>query len=268
MRKHGAAVKQDNDRYFLKSLAKGLNVLQTLAESEEPPALTELSRRVGADNATVTRICTTLAQLGYVRRDSRRRFHVTPKLLSLGYASMSSLGWRQVARHYLEQLAEQTGETVNLSVLQDKELMYLVRINNTGRIVPFDLQLGSRLPLHCTSMGKSLLAFARREELERILVDYEFSALTHHTITDKKEFREELRRVRDKGYSVNDEELSYGLRSVAAPIKDREGHAIAALNIAVPTKRVSRDELESRLAPLAMETARRIERALGSMEGV
>ena len=260
------AVGNDNSRYFLKSLAKGLDVLQTLAESPHPMALAELSRRVGSNNATVTRICGTLSKLGFVRRDPQRRFHLTPKLLSLGYASMSGLGWRQVAQHYLEELAETTGETVNLSVLQDRELMYLVRINNTGRILPFDLQLGSRLPLHCTSMGKSLLAFAPEGELARILKDYEFAPLTNHTITCEEDFRRELHKVRDRGYSLNDEELSYGLRSVSAPIRDLSGRAIAALNIAVPTKRVSLEDLETRLAPLAVETAEKIQKALGSME--
>lgn len=261
-------MEEANSRYFLKSLAKGLHVLRILAESKEPPALAELSRKAGTNNATVTRICNTLTQLGYVRRDSRRCFHLTPKLLSLGYASMSNLGWRHVARHYLEGLAEQTGETVNMSVLQGKELMYLVRINNTGRIVPFDLQIGSRLPLHCTSMGKSLLAFTESSELEHILTDYELTPLTHRTITDEAELRAELERVREHGYSINDEELSSGLRSVAAPIKDPAGHSVAALNIAVPTKRVSREDMEQRLAPLAVQTATEIERALGSTDGL
>jgi IclR family pca regulon transcriptional regulator len=255
----------DGDRYFLKSLAKGLHVLETLAEADHYLPLTELARRAGTNNATVTRICHTLAKLGYVRRDQQRGFHLTPKILSLGYASMSSLGWRQVAQHYLEELAEQTGETVNLSILQDRELMYLIRINNTGRIIPFDLQLGSRLPLHCTSMGKSLLAFRPSDELEKILTDYEFTPLTHRTINTGEDFRRELDMVRNQGYSINDEELSYGLRSVSAPIKDLAGRAMAALNIAVPTKRVSRDDLEQRLAPLAVETAGKIQRALGSI---
>lgn len=242
--------------------------MQTLAESQEALSLAELSRLSGTNNATATRICHTLASLGLVRRDRQRRFHLTPKILSLGYAAMSSLGWRQIAQHYLEELAAQTGETVNLSVLQDKELMYLVRINNTGRILPFDLQLGSRLPLHCTSMGKSLLAFAQPSLAEGILADYEFTPLTHRTITSAAEFRAELERVRRQGYSVNDEELSVGLRSVAAPIKGLEGEALAALNIAVPTKRVSRAELEKSLAPLAMQTAGSIQQALGSWENM
>lgn len=256
----------DNSRYFLKSLAKGMHVLHTLANSREPLGLVELSRRSGTNNATVTRICHTFAELGYVRRDRQRRFHLTPKLLSLGYASMNSLSWRQLAQHYLEWLAEKTGETVNLSVLQGNELMYLVRINNTGRILPFDLQLGSRLPLHCTSMGKSLLAFLDKEELDRILTGYEFSSLTHRTISNESDFRQELARVKGQGYAMNDEELSVGLRSVSAPIMDSDGHAIAALNIAVPTRRVSREELEQRLAPMALETAGKIQRALGTIE--
>ena len=257
---------EDRSRYYLKSLAKGILVMQALAEARDPLTLAELSRACGTNNATATRICHTLAELGYVQRDRQRRFHLTPKILSLGYAAVGSLGWRQVAQHYLEELAQGTGETVNLSILQGRELMYLVRINNTGRILPFDLQLGSRLPLHCTSMGKSLLAFAPPEQRERILADYDFVSLTHRTITSREGFEAELERVRRNGYSVNDEELSVGLRSVSAPIKGLGGEAMAALNIAVPTRRVSLDELITRLAPQALETARRIQRALGAAE--
>ncbi len=257
---------EKDSRYFLKSLAKGLHVLNTLANSQNPLGLVELSRRSGTNNATVTRICHTLAELGYVRRDRQRRFHLTPKLLSLGTASLNNLSWRQVARQYLERLAEETGETVNLSVLQGNELIYLVRINNSGRILPFDLQLGSRLPLHCTSMGKSLLAFLDDKDLDRILTGYEFSSLTHRTIDSEKAFRRELTRVKRQGYALNDEELSVGLRSVSAPILDAEGRAIAALNIAVPTRRVSREALEQRLAPLAVKTAAEIQQALGSID--
>ena len=255
-----------DSRYFLKSLAKGLHLLHTLANAQDPLGLAELSRRSGTNTATATRICHTLAELGYVRRDRQRRFHLTPKLLSLGYASMNSLSWRQIARHYLEQLAEETGETVNLSVLQGNELMYLVRINISGRFLPFDLQLGSRLPLHCTSMGKSLLAFLNDNELDRILTGYDFASLTHRTISNEKAFRQELVRVRKQGYALNDEELSVGLRSVSAPILDSKGGAIAALNIAVPTRRVSRKTLEQELAPLAIRTAAEIQSALGSVD--
>jgi IclR family pca regulon transcriptional regulator len=257
-------VTSDRSRYFLKSLAKGMQVMHTLANAGDPLRLADISRQSGTNNATATRILHTFSELGYIRRDQQGRFYLTPKLLSLGHASMSTMSWRQMAQHYLEILAKKTAETVNLSVLQNNELMYLIRINNTGRILPFDLQLGSRLPLHCTSMGKSLLAFLNSKKLDRILTDYEYTTLTHRTIGNEKDFRKELARVKDKGYSVNDEELSVGLRSVAAPIKDTDGYAIAALNIAVPTRRVSREELECRLAPLAIQSASEIERAMGT----
>jgi len=243
-----------------------MQVLHIMANAEEPLRLAEISRLAGTNNATATRICYTFSELGFVSRNRQGRFQLTPKLLSLGHASMSTLSWRQMAQHYLEQLAKQTGETVNLSMLQSNELVYLVRINNAGRILPFDLQLGSRLPLHCTSMGKSMLAFLDSEQLDQVLKNYEFSALTHKTISNEKDFRGELARVRDLGYSVNDEELSVGLRSVAVPIKDADGHAIAAINIAVPTKRVSQDHLERHLAPMAIQCAKKIQAAMGTVE--
>ncbi|MBU0517299.1 MAG: IclR family transcriptional regulator [Proteobacteria bacterium] len=254
-----------NSFYFLKSLATGLTVLQTMAEASRPMSLTELSRAVGTNNATTTRCCYTLSQMGFVHRDAQRRFYLAPKALLLGYAAVSRLGWRNVAREYMEALNKDIRETINLSILEGVEILYIIRIK-TEKILSYDLQIGSRLPLYCTSMGKSLMAFTPPDQVRRIFKDIEFKPLTHRTITNLEDYLRELEEVRRKGYSINDEELSVGLRSVAAPIPDREGRAMAALNIAVPTKRVSREELEAHLAPRAMETARRIQEAVAALE--
>lgn len=253
----------DKSRYFLQSLAKGLTVLQAMAEANQPMTLSHIARSASTSNATATRICYTLGQMGFIDRDEQRRFFITPRILSLGHSAVCSLGWRNVAQHYLERLSFELKETVNLSVLDGHELVYIARVN-TDRILPFDLQLGSRLPVHCTSMGKALMAFSPPELAAEILEKMDFTGLTHRTINTKEEYQVELEQVRSKGYAVNDEELSVGLRSVAAPILDAQGWSQAAINIAVPTTRYSLARLVEELAPAAMRTAREIMRALGT----
>ena len=152
-----------------------------------------------------------------------------------------------------------------MSVLEGSDILYIARINQ-GPFLPFDLQLGSKLPVYCTSMGKAMLAFSPKPIVQKALEKTDFAPLTHRTITSRKEYLSELEKVKEKGYAINDEELSVGLRSVAAPIKDQQGWAIAALNIAVPTKRYSRAEVEKKLAPLAISTAKEIEKAIQAMD--
>ena len=253
----------DKHRYFLRSLAKGLTVLQAMAEANQPMTLSHIARAASTSNATATRICYTLSQMGFIDRDEQRRFFITPRILSLGHSAVCSLGWRNVAQHYLERLSLELKETVNLSVLDGQELVYIARVN-TDRILPFDLQLGSRLPVYCTSMGKALMAFSPPEQVNDILDRVNFAALTHRTIKTRDEYLAELEQVRAKGYAVNDEELSVGLRSVAAPILDAQGWSRAAINIAVPTTRYSLARLVEELAPAVMRTAREIMRALGT----
>ncbi len=236
-----------------------------MAHAHQPLRLSEIIQATQSNTASITRILHTLTHLGFVKRDRHRRYHLTPKVLGLGYAGVTALGWRQVAHHFLEQLSASIRETVNMSVLEGTDILYIARINQ-GPFLPFDLQLGSKLPVYCTSMGKAMLAFSPKEVIERILDDTEFRALTHRTITSKKKYLQELDKVRKQGYAINDEELSVGLRSVAAPVKDQQGWAMAALNIAVPTRRYSRPQVEKKLAPLVISTAREIEEAIWAMD--
>lgn len=256
---------EQHSKYFLQSLAKGLRVLQIIAQSPRSVSITELAKRLQTNSATIIRCCHTLASLGYLSKDFQKRWRLTPKVLSLGYAAVSSLGWRQTAQHYLEQLSKETGETTNLSVLEGGEIIYICRVN-TRRILPYDIRLGTTLPVHCTSMGKALLAFRPQEKIDSILGSLEFVALTHNTITSKDLLLQELNTVRANGYALNDEELSVGLRSVAAPVLDSQGWSVAALNLAVSTTRMSREQMKSELAPLVMRTAREMESAMSFLD--
>ncbi len=252
-------------RYFISSLSKGLSVLQAFAEAGHPLTLSEIANALGANNTTATRLCYTLTELGFIQKDGQRRYHLTPKILTLGHSYISGLAWKEVAQYYLESLFKEVQETVNLSILEGVEMIYLIRIRKR-KYLPFDVRIGTRLPVYCTAMGKVLMAMGPPKKNQSILKRLKFKPLTAHTIIRLDKFLEELGKVRKKGYAINDEELTVGNRAVAAPVLDRQGYAVAAINIAVPTTEYSRSQMEKTLAPQVMRTAHEISGALIKME--
>ena len=252
-------------RYFINSLSKGLTALQAFGEAGHPLTLSEIAKALRANNTTATRLCYTLAELGFIQRDGQRRYHLTPKVLTLGHSYISGLAWYEVAQYYLEKLFREVQETVSLSILEGSEIIYVLRIRKR-KYLPFDIQIGTKLPVYCTAMGKVLMAMGPPQKTQSILKTLEFKSLTARTITRLDKFLEELDRVRKKGYGINDEELSIGNRSVAAPILNEHGYAVAAIHIAVPTTEHSRSQMEKILAPQVIKTAHEISEALIKME--
>jgi len=261
----GMAETAHHSHYFVTSLARGLQVLEAFGKSSGPLTLSEIARALGTNKTTATRFCHTLTQLGYIKRDAQLRYHLTPHVLSLGYASIRSSGWIQIARHYIEGLSQEINETINLSMLDGSEIIYLVRAK-TEKILPYDLMIGSKLPIHCTSMGKVLLAFGEEATTQELIAHMELNAFTHRTITRKDDLLREIEHTRDRGYAISDEEFSLGLRSVAVPLRGDGAYALAAINIAVPTKRYTVEDLGTLLIPRLRGLAKQINRSLKGME--
>lgn len=252
-------------RYFINSLAKGLVVLEAFSKAGHPLTLSEIASALRANNTTATRLCYTLTELGFIQKDGQRRYHLTPKILTLGHSYISGLPWYEVAQYYLEKLFREVQETVGLSLLEGSEIIHVLRITRR-KYLPFDIRIGTKLPVSCTAMGKVLMAMGPPQKTQSILKTLEFKPLTTHSITRLDKFLEELDRVRKKGVAINDEELSIGNRSVAAPILDENGYAVAAIHIAVPTTEYSRSQMEKTLAPQVVKTACEISEALIRME--
>jgi IclR family transcriptional regulator, pca regulon regulatory protein len=252
-------------RYFIQSLAKGLAVFQALTEAGQPLTLSEIAKALGVNNTTATRLCYTLGELDLLQRDSQLRYHLTPKVLTLGYSYISGLDWREIANFYLERLFKEIQETVNLAIPEGPDIVYLLRIRKR-KYLPFDIRIGTKLPVYCTAMGKVLMALGHPEKTKPILKQLRFKPLTSHTITHLKDFLKELAQVRLKGYALNDEELSIGNRAIAAPILDDKGFAVAAINLAVPTARYTRKEVEEKLAVPVLTASREISEALLKMK--
>lgn len=240
----------------LQSLERGIAVIQVF--SREHPALTlsEVARMAGITRATARRILLTLEKLGHVRSDGRL-FSLTPRVLTLGWAYLSSLNLWEIAQPLMEELAQETKESCSAATLDLPDIVYVARVP-TGRIMTITLGVGSRLPAHATSMGRVLLADLSTDELDTFLAQTPLEAHTERTITDPRRLRAELTRVRAQGWALVDGELEIGLRSVAAPIRGADGRTFAALNTSAAAPRVSLDELRGRVLPALLETANAI----------
>ena len=258
------AIGKVDSRYYIEALGRGLQILEAFSEQSPSLSLTEITSTVGLDKSTVFRFVYTLEKLGYLERDPEtKRYHPGLKVLRLGFTALNSLEMGQVAQPYLKALSAECGETTNMTVRDGKEIVYVVR-NKTQQIISVNLQLGSRLPVYCTSMGKAQLIDLSRDELRDLLGEGPYPVMGPNTIATLDTLVTELDKVRQQGYAINDEEMAVGLRSVAAPVRGARRQVVAAINISVPSARVSRQELETVLAPMVVDTARRISLALGA----
>jgi IclR family transcriptional regulator, pca regulon regulatory protein len=240
----------------LQSLERGLAVLQVFSRENPRLTLSDVARLTGVTRATARRILLTLQHLGYVRADGRL-FSLTPRVLSLGFGYLSSLNLWDIAQPFMEELVEQTHESCSAATLDLPDIVYVARVP-TRRIMTISLGIGSRLPAHATSMGRVLLADLPDDELDAYLATGPFTAHTELTTVDPDELRTAVRRVREQGWSLVDQELEMGLRSISAPIRGADGRAVAALNIAAAAPRVGLDDLRERFLPPMLATAEQI----------
>jgi len=218
----------------------------------------DLARGLGWTKTTAFRYLATLVSLGYLELDRQsRRYRPTVKVLRLGAAYLAALTTPELALPHLERLSERLGESVNMAVLDEAEVVYVARVGSR-RILSTNLGVGSRLPAHCTSMGKVLLAWLDEASLRRIVARMTFTRFTPRTAASAARLRDALRTVRRKGYAINDQELDLGLRSCAAPVLDRSGAAVAAVNVSVSSARATREDVETRYVPHLLATARDI----------
>jgi IclR family pca regulon transcriptional regulator len=247
------------------SLERGLAILSTFRSAQPLLGVSDLSRQVGLSRSTTHRYVSTLAALGYLQQDvETKKYRLGPRVLDLGFSAINSMELRHIASPHLEQLSHTTGHTVNMAVLDGADIVYIERCRGSGpREIDLNLHVGSRLPAYCTSMGKVLLAFLPAVELRALLANVQLTRRGPNTITAKRQFVKELERVRARGLAVNNEELAYGLRSIAAPIRSQTGDVVAAINIAVHRSLVSMDDLLENLAAALEQTAGAISAHIG-----
>jgi IclR family pca regulon transcriptional regulator len=254
---------------FSQSLERGLLILSSFSEVGPVLGIADLSRAVNLNRSTTHRYVATLAKLGYLQQDpDTRKYSLGQRIIDLGFAALSSMEMTRVAARHLQVLSDETGFAASMAVLDGTDIVYVERRRTrraAGLVVDLNLHVGSRLPAYCTSMGKVLLAYREPTALRALLDRTSLARRGPNTITAREHLMSTLAQVRQSGIAVNDEELAPGLRSIAAPIRDRSGIVVAAINIAVhlTTWSVSMDSLTARLEGPLRRSAAEISAQLG-----
>ncbi len=256
------AVARTHERQFVQSLERGLEVIRALSRPGPGRTLSDVARDTGLTRASARRFLLTLEQLGYVRSEDRR-FVLTPRVLELGYAFLSSLTLPQIAQPHLRELVERVHESSSVSVLDGSDIVYVAR-EPTQRIMTVAISVGTRFPAHATSMGRVLLAGLGNSELDAFLETVELKPLTAATVTEKERLREEIERVRRQGWALVDQELEDWLRSIAVPIHSSGGTVVAAMNLSTHASRRTPAAIRQELLPPLREAAAAIEADLAA----
>jgi IclR family pca regulon transcriptional regulator len=252
---------------YSQSLERGLAILSAFRSGRPLLGVSELGRDISLSRSTTHRYVATLAALGYLQQDSgTKKYRLGPRVLDLGFSAINSMEVREVAAPHLRQLSDDTGHTVNMAILDELDIVYVERCRSgraAQREIDLNLHVGARLPAYCTSLGKVLLAFLPADEQTARLEKVDFARRGPNTLTSRTALVAELKRVRANGFAINNEELAYGLRSIAAPVLSRDGAAAAAINLAVHSSMVSMNDLVARLSPTLRRAADEISAHLG-----
>jgi IclR family transcriptional regulator, KDG regulon repressor len=230
----------------IQSLARGLKILDRLGQASDGVSITELAETLKVDKGSASRLVSTLARYGYAEKDEvTRRFHLGPQVVGLSRSVLTRLPLREAAKPYLRQLMERTGECAHLAVPAQGKALYIDQVASPATL-RVNAEVGTMNPLHCTALGKALLAFGDVEIPSRL------ERFTSRTIKSKRALQEHLEEVRRIGYAVDDEEFDPGVRCIAVPVFGFRGKAIGAIGISGPATRITSQRLPQ-LAGIVVE---------------
>jgi len=245
-----------NDPSFVEAFARGLSVIRAFGAGRDHMTLSEIAKVTDLPRATVRRALFTLVALGYASDDGRQ-FRLTPRILSLGHAYLSSTPLPGLLQPALESVSEITRESCSASILDGTDIVYVAR-SATKRIMSVGLNVGSRLPAYCTSMGRVLLASEPVERQKDLLQQSKPTALTDKTVTDPTRLLTELAKVRAQGYAYVDQELEIGLRSIAVPVCNSAGAVVAAINVSTQASRMDEASIHAKIREALLHAAQSI----------
>jgi len=248
------------------SLERGLAILHCFTPERPLLGIAEIADELGMARPTTHRYVTTLAALGYLEQGAARKYRLGLRVTELGMSALNATDLREHAHAYLEDLCERTSYTTSLALRDGAEIVYVDRARSLRRAqseIDLGLALGSRLPAHCTAMGKVLLAYLPDWEQRDLLASMKLTKRGPNTITSKNALRDELQEVREEGFAVNDEELAPKLYTIAAPVRNDAREVVAAVNLAADSSSIALGELVDALGPHLVVTADRISACLG-----
>lgn len=249
-----------NKTDFVGSLAKGLRVLEAFSADRPRLAISEVAEATGLDRATARRCLLTLHELGYAAYDGKF-FTLTPRVLRLGMGALAALPLAQLVQPWIDHLSEQIGQSTSVSILDETEIVYLARAAQR-RVMSIGLMPGSRLPAHCTSMGRVLLAALPEAEARALIEMSDLTPRTAMSLTAPEQIMERIAEVRRQGYALIDQEVELGLRSIAVPLCDASGRVVAALNTGVAAVQAAPEELVTLYLPALLKVQDGLRRVL------
>jgi IclR family KDG regulon transcriptional repressor len=255
-----------SDRYAIQALRRGMNVLDTLLEARTPLKLEEICASTGLPKSTAFRLIVNLLQGEYLV-ETDDGYWLGLKLLRFGALVEENLDLKQQAHLPLLELRDQVNETVHLAVLDGElRVVYLDKLQAQHAVGLMISRVGITAPMHCTALGRAMAAFRPEREIREWIREHGLKLYTQATITDEAAFLEELRRIRTRGYAVDQGEYEANVRCVAAPIRDRSGEVIAAVSVSAPDSRMPSQLLHSPMAARVVKAAIQVSQALGYSE--
>lgn len=246
----------------VKSILKAFAILEELDRGVEL-SLAEVSERLAMDKGTAFRLLATMREAGYVTQNPEsKRYSNSLKLFAMGNRVADHSGFRQIARPFLEELAEKSGETANLSLRIGNDMVFVDKVETTETIKA-GLSIGITVPMYCTGMGKAVLAFMKEEEAEAVIDGFDFRPYTKDTVTSKEELNHKLAEVRKQGFCLDVEEYVESLICFAAPIFDYHRNPVGAISVSSPKFRYDPERTDEEFSRLIKETAAKISRQIG-----
>ena len=255
------------ERAGVQSVERTLDILESLVDCDSEVGLVEISQAVVLPLATVHRLLGTLIRRGYVKQNRQnRKYALGFRALQMGNDMRQRFSLRLEARPFLHRLMMSTGESANLAVLDDGEVVYIDQAQSS-KILRMFTQLGNRMSAHSTGSGKVMLAFAAAEAAEGVLRRYGMPSWTPRTITDAARFRDELSRIRAQGFALDDEEHEVGVRCLAVPVRDGSSQVVASLSVSGPVTRLGDDQI-NKFTPEIVECGKQLSSRLGFVDAV
>ncbi|RVW01971.1 IclR family transcriptional regulator domain-containing protein [Rhodococcus xishaensis] len=264
MSKNNADTKSpEQNRDHVQALGRGLEVLKLFGRERRPLSVTEVATLSGITRTAARRLVLTLEYMGYLSYDGTA-YAVRPAVLEIGDAYVLSSGLPAVVHPYLERLAEETQETVSLTVLHRDKIFYVDRVQ-ADRVLTVAIVVGTSLPAYAVATGRVLLADRSDADIDKYLATVDAHSFTKATTIDAAELRAKILAAREQGWSLADEELTEGIRSIAVPVRDADGHAIAALNVSAQASRVSLDHMRGSILFALQRAAARISKDIAAV---
>lgn len=250
----------ENHPDFVTSFARGLSVIRCFGKGAEHLTLSEVAARTGLTRGTARRLLLTLESIGYVKMEEGV-FRLQPRVLDLGYAYLSSVPLWELAQPFMKSIVDKIDESCGLAVLDNTDVVYIARVPPT-HVYTIPVQVGMRMPAFINAMGQVLLAELSDTELDALFQIADLKKLTKYTDIDPLSIRATLKRVREQGYAMPIDQVYEGRVSLAVPIRNREGKAIAAMNVSAMLSRVTLEQCTNEFLPMLLNATQQISRGL------